>query len=401
MILTIAWRNIWRNKRRSFVLIITIAIGSFAILGTQAFVNAFERQMVNGSLDFQTASVEIAAPGFRTQPSIDSFIEQGDALESELKAKIGLKWSPRVLLQGMASSPESATAAQIYGVVPERERSVSLIADKIIEGTFLTQEGQVVIGVDMADHLDLRLGEKMVLMVSGLSKDINANAFRIIGIFQSGYQDVDKMRVYVSRHDAARLAEYDQQLNMVAIKLDDPAQAEPLANQLALSTPGCEVLHWRQLNPFLVVSLESFKYNVWIFGGIMLTAIAFSIINIFLMVIFERVREIGITLALGAPPRVIRAMLIWETLFVGLLGCFVGSVTAFAFIHPLTTGGLDLSIVSEGLGRFGISPIIHPFVTTSDQVLAVLMTLGMSVLASLYPAIKASRFQVVDAIHFQ
>lgn len=404
MLIKIAWRNVWRNRRRSAVLMLTVALGTFAILGTQAFVHAFERQMIAGSLDYQTSPIEITPPDFHREPGIDRYIPDPTQVIAEVAEVDAIQWAARICLQGMGSSPENSAAVEIFGVDPDREILISAINQQIVEGSFLDHESTgVLIGSGLAQRLDLRLGEKMVVMVSGLSQEINSAAYRVAGIFHTGFSELDKRRIYLHQRDAAKLAEYGRGISMIAVTTENPqATQKPLTElQMRLADSGLDVKDWRELNPFLVLSMESFDYNVWIFGGIMFTAIAFSIINIFLMVIFERIREIGITLAMGAPPRLIRFMIMTETLFIALFGAVIGQLITWSVIGPMTKAGLDLSVVSEGLGRFGISSVIYPFNTNQDHLIAVAMTVAVSLVAALYPAIKASRFKVVDAIHFQ
>ena len=409
MLAKIAWRNIWRNPRRSWVLITAIAVGVFSFLGGMSYIDGFMIQMVDSSIEMQGGHIQITQDGYFENPRIRAYVDDVAQVEAALEGLTGARFAPEVTTPGMINSAEQASGVQIHGVDPEREGDVSGVPASILDGTFLTDgddtshSNDIVIGAALADRLNVRLGEKVVLMANDLDNEIGSGAYRVAGLFRTTSSDFDKTNVYLPIDEARRLLGYGpDDVSVVSVDLAPGTDLEETAARIEerLSGAGVEVLTWRDRAPLLVMMQEMYDYVSIYLVVILFAAIAFTIVNSFLMVIFERIREIGIMSANGVRPRQIRWMLYLEAVFILALGMLLGGALAAGMIAYWSSVGLDLTAFAEGLSSFGASSIVYPYLHWGHIATGFVTILIMVLLAVLYPAFKASRFEAVEAINY-
>lgn len=404
MLLAIAWRNVGRNRRRSIVLIGAVAFGVLAFVGSTAFMDGIGIELVGGAVDLQGGHVQIAAEGYHANPTIESRIGDPDSVLAVAAAVPRASAAPEVVTPGMANSSEQAGGVVIHGVDPVLEPGVTVLSQRIREGSWLDPDGeatQVVVGEGLAERLRVRLGEKIVLMASDVDNEVSAGAYRISGIYRTASTPFDKTNVYILLHEAQRLLGFDGEISTVTIRLELPDESSEVAVQLrdALSGRELEALTWEERNPMLQMAKEAYDFSAVITALILFAAVGFTLVNSFLMVIFERIHELGIMLAQGVKPAYIRRMLFAEATIVALLGAAVGILLSVGVLAYWIRNGMDLSGFAEGLGAFGVQTVIYPYLdwahlATGFGIIAVMV--GLSVL---YPAIKASRFEAVEAIN--
>jgi len=404
IILKIAWRNVWRNPRRSWVLMTSIAVGVVGYLGTSAFSRGFLNQMVDSAINLRGGHIMISAAGFHENPNIHSYIRHPDEIDAILSKIPNIDAAPSVTVNGMISSSEAAVGVVINGVDPDRERRITVIASSLIAGSYLSDDNleQIVIGKDLADRLRVRTGERVILMTSDLNRDISSAAYRIVGLYQTTSPDFDKAFVFIHRRSAQNLVGYEQHISSFAVKLKDPLALDRVTSAIKtqLDDTAFDVLTWKERNKLLELSMEFYDVSIVIMLVILFTVIAFSIANSFLMVIYERIYEFGVMMANGVLPRNIRTMLYIESFFITLIGLVVGFGLSLLYLSYWSNAGLDLSSFGAGLKKFGVSPIIYPVVTSFDVWLGVVAINVIVFFAILYPANKAGKFEVVDALRF-
>jgi ABC-type lipoprotein release transport system permease subunit len=398
IIVLIAWRNVWRNGRRSWVLIGAVAVGVFTFVGSTAFTDGFGNQMTRSATELQGGHIQIAASGYNDNPTLAA------VLPADLDITVPGSMAPQVVASGMVNSTEQASGVVIHGVDPGKEPLVTVVAERIINGRYLKAEadpGSVVIGSGLAERLHVDLGEKVVLMVNDRSNEVSAGAYRIAGLFQSGSTQFDKSQVYLHIDEARRLFGLQNETTLITIRLNSVDESAAVAARLQqhLSGKEVEVLTWEDRNPLVRMVEDAYDYSVLLLAVILFTAVGFTLVNSFLMVIFERIREIGALLASGVRPALIRWMLMVEALFVALLGIGLGIVASVVFLGYLMVNGLDLSAFSDGLGRWGVQHIVYPVIDPRHMAIGFAIILVMVVLAVLYPAFRASRFDAVEAIN--
>ncbi len=293
----IAWRNIWRNPRRTWVLVTSIAIGIFGYLGTSAFSRGFLQQMIESTINLNGGHLMISAKGYYNNPQVHSRITKPGEVESVLRAATGLFFAPQVSLQGMINSTETAAGVSITGIEPDRERQITVISRAIVKGSYLSSSNgsaNIVIGEALAKKLNVTLGEKVVLMISDLNNEISSGAYRIVGIFRTPSSEFEKRFVYISKRSAQNLAGYTDEVSGISIRIPEGrlVENEVEALQTSLNNNDLEVLSWKVRNPLLVISIEMYDASLVIIALIMAIAVSFTIANSFIMVIYERISYI-------------------------------------------------------------------------------------------------------------
>ena len=404
ILVKIAWRNIWRNPRRTWVLISSISVGVIGYLGTSGFSRGFLDQMVDTTIELQGSHIMIARKGYHQNPNIRLFLPTPEPIVEVLEQERGLHYAPLVALQGMVSSSEKAAGVMINGVDPQREPHVTIVPRAIVRGRYLQpgQNSEVVLGEELARRLNVDLGEKIVLMTADLSRNISSGAYRVVGLFRTTSPSFDKTSVFLNLEAAQELAGYGHGVTAFVVRLNDSDEVDARTVELRqrIHDPTLEILSWKDRNYLLVLAQRLYDFSLVIVIVILFVAIAFSISNSFLMVIYERIHEIGIMMANGVLPKKVRRVLYIEALFINLIGIATGSLVAAALLLYFGHHGLDLSDFAQGLGAFGVGSKVYPSIAAADIIVG-LVTINLIVLVSvLYPAFKASRFEVVDAIRF-
>ncbi len=395
----LAWRNIWRQARRSMVLIGAVAVAVFAFIAMAALTGGWLVQMVENVIEMEGGHIYIARKGFHQNPQIRYRIDHPEQVAAVLDSIPGIRYEARVQLTGMAQSARKTTGALVIGLDPGR----TLLDPEITEGTFLLSDGdnrQIVIGRAMAERLELRLGDRMVLMAHDLENNVTADAFRVVGLFRAPSIEFERSAVYLTLPAAQKLVGYTHEVNRFVVRVERPREEDAIRQEIVrrLDTSALEVLSWRDINPLVDLSIAFMDYMLLLMGLILFVAVAFSLINLFLMVIFERMREFGVMLALGLRPRQLRFTLYLEGAYMTVVGLTLGALISLIVLGLWAHYGLDLSAFSEGLRAYGLRPVLYPHLEWRWIYEGIALVLVVVFLSLLYPAFKASRYEVVDAL---
>lgn len=405
MLFKIAWRNIWRNPRRSWVLITSIAVGILGYLGTIAFSRGFVMQMIETVINLQGGHLMIQPRGYYQNPRIGLKIAKPERIEKILdELTIDVNYAPFVSFQGMINSAEAATGIIINGVDPYLEPNITIVSSSITQGRYLTagKGGEIVIGERLAKKLKVRLGEKVVLMATDMMNNINSGAFRIVGLFHTTSPDFDRSHTFIHLNEAQAFIGYSNEITGISVRLQNEHLLETLEKTLETKLTGLpvEILTWKERNPLVVLSLEAYDAMVILIIVILFSAIAFSIANVFLMVIYERIREFGIMMANGTKPKNIVIMLFLEALLITFIGLISGFTFSVAYLSYWQHVGLDLSAFAKGLAKFGVGSHVYPEIIIQDILWGIMLITVIVLISVIYPAVKAARFKVVEAISF-
>jgi ABC-type lipoprotein release transport system permease subunit len=402
--LKIAWRNIWRNPRRSWVLMSAIGVGVFSFVLGISFMSGFAFEIISSTIDLQGGDIQIARAGYSANPTIRSTLNNSGEIERHLSGRDDLRFAPGISLPAMASSAEQATGIIIRGIVPSLEKDVTIISRSIVEGSYLSSRepnGEVFVGEELADRLKVTIGEKIVLTANDVNNDLSAGAYRIVGLYRTSSSEFDKATVFLPLGEARELVGFSDEISLITVRVDRTEDPDKVASELraALGDDRIEILTWRQRFPMLEFYMEMFDFTILLLVVIMFIAVAFTIINSFLMVILERIHEFGIMMAGGVRPRGIRFMLYVEAAMMTVLGMSLGCVISLVAVLYFQTFGVDLSAFSEGLRAFGMSPIVYPILDIELVVKGFILIAIMVFIAILYPAFRASGYDVVEAIN--
>jgi putative ABC transport system permease protein len=401
VIWTIAWRNIWRNKKRSGILLAAIAFGLWAGLLTTGMFNGMSVQMIRSAIDTRTAHIQIHAPGFVEHPEIANVIPDGAAVLDAVRATTGVaEAAGRAVVPSMASSAATGTGVALYGVDPRAEAAISSVPRKVVEGSYIDPGGRntCVIGRGLADKLKLETGNKIVVQAQALDGTIAGGAFRIVGIFKTVSLEFDKTAVFALSGDVDRIFGLGGAIHEIAVRTDGLSDVDPLRDRLAARFPKLDVETWAQLEPEVNLLTSTTWQMSQVLMTLIMVALVFGITNTMLMGVLERTRELGVLISLGMRQGLVFGMIMIETVVLSGLGGLVGAALGASTVAVLGRVGLDLGIIATGLASAGVESTLYPRLTGSEYPFVAFLVLATALLGSLYPSIKASRLAPVQAM---
>ncbi len=401
MILNLAWKNVWRNKKRSLIILAAIVVGLWSGLFASAVMVGLWSSTVNSAVDRNISHVQIHTQEFKKEKLLNNYIPGGMEVIKKLENLNNIKAvSGRVIIEGMASSPSTSVGVNIIGIEPEKEKNVSTIAGYITDGKYFEgiKRNPIVIGQKLADKLGLKVRSKIVLSFQGLDSSITYSAFRVAGIFKTESSVFDEANLFVRQSDIYNALESKPFVNEIAIKLKTTKTLNQTVDSLRAAFPGLVVESWKEIAPELQLTYELMTVEMYIFLAVILAALLFGITNTMLMSVMDRVREFGVLIAVGMKRIYIFLLIITETIILSLVGGVVGMIFGEITILYFSKKGIDLTLFAEGLSSWGISPHLYPELPGYFYAVLTLMIVFTAILAAIYPAVKTVRLQPSKAI---
>jgi putative ABC transport system permease protein len=397
-----AWRNIWRNKMRSIVIMLSIAVGLFAGIAMLALYKGMMKSRVRTVIDAEVGHIQLHDSNFKKDYEPKFVINNGDDILKVITAIPAVKLAvPRSITNGMLATATGSAGVQINGVIPELEYQASQLKKKIIKGKEFdaTKKNEVMIGNKLATKMKLKTGSKLVLTFTDTSGNIVSGAFRVAAIYQSDNAPLDEKNVYVPLHDINALLTIGNAFHEIAVLLKNDEEVKAVQQQLQQKFPAYQVESWRDISPetdLMVKTINQYSYIIMI---IIMFALAFGIINTMLMAILERTREIGMMVALGTNRIKIFLLVLLETIFLTLAGTPIGILIGWLATNYFNKHGLDLSGMGrEMMSSFGFGTMIYPEFPADKLTGVLLIVTGTAIISCLLPALKALRLQPVDAL---
>jgi ABC-type lipoprotein release transport system permease subunit len=402
MIGAIAWKNIWRNRLRSGVIISAITIGMFAGVFTTTFYKGWINQRLEAGVETEVSHIQIHHPDFNENFELKRYIPESEKIEGELVQTDFIDGvSPRMVVQAMIASSETGTGVKILGVVPEKEKLVTNLYSKVPEGKYFegVKRNPILIGKKLAAKLKVKLHSKLVLTLQDSQGHLTSEAFRVCGIYGIGNGMFEEMNVFVLKSDLARFVLLDESVSHeLVVHLKDHGELDSNTKILSEKQPGLLVQNWKQMAPELGLLTEYGNIYIYFFIAIILLSLGFGIVNTMLMAVMERVKEIGMLMAIGMSKFRIFWMLMLETVLLTLTGGFFGILLGLVVTLATMRSGIDLSFYAEGLEDMGYSSLVFPVVEFEMVLVIVILVLITGLVASVYPARKALKYKPAEAI---
>lgn len=398
----LAWRNIWRNKVRSLLIMSSVALGLFAGIFVLALYEGMLRARVRTVIDREVAHLQIHHPRFKDDYDPAFLLGDKDSMMQRLSGLPAIRHAAwRSVAQAMLSTATGSAGVQILGVAPADENVVSQLAQKIVDGANLdpAKRNAMLVGRKLADKMKLRLGSKVVLTFTDRDQNITAGAFRVSGIYRTDNTPLDELQVYVNLQTLNEYLAIGSGGHEVAIILYDDKAVESAKQALQLRFPDQSVKTWKENSPetdYMVTSVDQFSYIIIV---IIMIALAFGIINTMLMAVLERTHEIGMLTALGMNrPRVFK-LILTETVLLTVVGVPVGFVGTLLTVAHFSRAGIDISSFSgEAMSGFGFSSMIYPEFPWRSIPVVVAIVAGTALVSALFPSLRAIKLQPADAL---
>jgi ABC-type lipoprotein release transport system permease subunit len=395
----IAWRNLWRNPRRTLITLVVVAIGVWSILTFDVLLKAVADGSREASLRLLTGHGQIHSPGYLDDPSVTHRMPRpGGALLAALDTAPVTAWAPRVRVPAIIQSEYRTRAVNLLGVSPDAERKVSDIPAQLVGGRYLGGDADagIVIGRDLADKLKTRIGKRVIVMAQAADGHLAESSFTIVGLF-GGTTGAQDEYAFTGLATAQSMLGVAGDLSEISF---DGAPETPLAGLVAglkRAAPGLDVQSWMQLSP-LAATIETFSQSfVFVWLMIMFVLVAIGIVNTQLMAVFERTREFGLLQALGMRPGLIVLLVIIESALLIGLGVLAGVGAMLACILPFLHG-LDLGPLGKGMELMGTGNVLYPHLSAPDAIGYSLAVWILGVAAALWPSRMAARALPVVAM---
>jgi len=402
ILLKLSWRNLWRNRRRTGIMLGAISVGIWAMIFMTALMRGMVDDMLAQGIRNLPGEIQIQHPEYLDDPSVVNSIDEprGALLEALRDGGAG-RWAPRIRVPAVIASERESRGVELIGVEPEVEQEISGIPAQVTEGRFLDspRDNGLIIGARLAQRLETRLGKRVVIMSQDPDNNISERGYRIVGIYHAEIAALEEVRVYAGLEDLQQLLGIDGRISQIIVFGEDYRDVETRYSSLAGALPeGLDMRPWYRIDTYLAAMYNMMDGFVLVWVIIIFLALSFGLVNTLVMAIFERVREIGLTQALGMRPSQIVVQVLLESLLLLLIGLAVGNGLAVATVKPLESG-LDVSIVAEGMAMMGAGSVLYPTLTLHDLLLANIVVIVLGILTSILPAWRAAQLDPIRALN--
>ena len=399
-LIKIAWRNIWRNKLRSLVVIISIIFGLLGGIIMIAMSYGLNEERMNNAVDTYLSHIQIHNNSFSEDYNIKHTIDNLNLIEEALNNdERVISYTKRIVLNGMLSNSNGSYGIQVKGVDPDTEIKVTNTYDKIIDGEYFKskRDNTILVGKKLADRLNLKLKSKVVITFQDENYELTSLLFRVEGVFRSGNSRYDETNVFVKNISIIKNLPRFSGYHEIPILLNDiNLRGEVKEDLIPISTNNI-VEGWDDISKELAYANEMLAAVLYIFMMIILSGLSFGVINTMLMAILERKKEIGMLMSIGMDRYKIFLMISIETIFLSMIALPFGLILSYVIVEYYSVVGIDLSIVEAGLENFGVGTRLYFKVPNEEYFIVSFMVLIISIVSSIFPSIRALKINPVEA----
>lgn len=403
ILIRIAWRNLWRSKVRSGVVVLAMSMGIWAGIFLSGFSIGMNEQRTDSALSTYVGYAQVHGEGWEDEPATDLLIPNLNEVENTLESTPGfVAYSSRLIQNGMVASSHGANGVVIQGVDPALDTTVYDLQTRIVDGEYLPEGSRIpkaYIGETLAEDLQLKVGSKIQLTLQDFSGYTTQVLFKVGGIFRTVSSAFDKSTIQIRKSDMTQIMGVPEgSAHEIVLKLESKEISTPYVESVRAKTSGIEVESWKEVSPELGYADDMMAFSLYIFIGIIIFAITFGILNTMLMAILERKRELGMLMAVGMNKTRVFFMIVLETLFLGFIGAPIGILIGHFTLLATGKTGFDLSAFGDGLSAYGMDAIVYPMPVPDYYVGISLMVVIMTLLSSIYPAVKALKLNPVQTM---
>ena len=403
MIFKIAWRNIWRNRLRSWVVIMSIILGVWAGVFMMALSFGMNDSRAKSQINSFISDIQIHHNEFNVDYKIKYTIPNLEKVEKALEANSQVTfYSQRLIVkEAMLISSKTNQGLSVIGVNPDKEKKVTDIYTQLIKGEYFPEmKGKgVLIGKKLADKLGADIKSKIIVRYQDLDGNILQTKFKVVGIFETVNSNFDGNSVYVQNKDLAQQLNLMNQYHEIAIKTTDKNVAQGIEKTLQAQLDVADkVEYWGEISPELAYADEMMGQTLYIFMGIIMIALLFGIVNTMLMAVLERKRELGMLMSIGMNKIKVFTMIVTETVMLAIIGGPLGIVFSYLSVQYFGKVGIDISVVGEGMKSFGMDTMLYPIIDNQYYTPIAIMVVVTAIIASIFPARRALKLKPAEAV---
>lgn len=404
--LRLAWRNVWRQRRRTFLIAAGMGVTMAMLVFYDGLIGGFEQAIYGNAIQLLGGNIQVHAAGYNEKIGRKPLLPLADpdavAQAAEARPEV-VAASKRIVTGGLVTNREGAFAVSVIGIETDKEARITPVAANITQGRYLNpDDGDViVIGQGLATAMNVKVGDRITMVGNSTHEQTRQRTMTIAGIYDVGVPSVEKAMIYLSLKEAQDLFGLEGQVTEVVVSLKQIGQEPPVVQAIQRAVPGCEVDTWENSFPDLKQTMELKTGVMQALGVFLLGIAAIGILNLLMMAVFERTREIGIIGALGLKPYQITFLFLLEGILIGLLGAFFGAILGTLINGTLSVVGLDYSQFAN-LTEYTalISGKIYPQLAPLKVIQHSVTVAVISALAALYPAMQASQREPAEALHY-
>lgn len=409
--LKMAWRNIWRNPRRTLLTVSAIAFACVLLVFMLSFQFGSYDTMINASVKINTGHVQIQAKGYRENKKIRLVIPDPQPVKQILETMPSVSaFTCRARAFALISTADRSYGVMVVGVAPETEKKVSTLADIIEKGDYLTrpladrQFSGALVGRVLARNLRVDIGDEMTLLGQGRDGSVAATVLKVQGIYGSGMDEFDRGAIHISLSSFQDLFFMEKAVHEIVVMgrhlSSVPTIKAHIQERLKQLDNASEyaVLDWDQLMPGLRQAIQMDLVSGGIFYLILIMVVAFSILNTFLMAILERTREFGVMMAVGTRPNRLTRLVLTESAGMTLVGVAAGVLVGCLLTWYFQLNGIEIAGSSELLRQYGIPSRLYPRLTLLSASIGPAAVFFITLVSALYPALKIRRLKPVEAM---
>ena len=399
-LLKISWRNVWRSKLRSLVVILSVVFGILGGIIMIAMSYGLNEERMNNAVETYLSHIQIHNNLFREDYNIKHTINNLDNIENTLNEdERVVSYTKRIILNGMLSNSNGSYGIQIKGVNPETEKKVTNTHEKLIEGEYFNtrRDNTILVGKKLADKLNLKLKSKVVITFQDEFNELTSLLYRVEGIFKSGNSRYDESNVFVKNISITKNLPSFSGIHEIPILLTDIELRNSVKKDLIQLSQNNIVETWDDISKDLAYANEMLAAVLYIFMMIILIGLSFGIVNTMLMAILERKKEIGMLMSIGMNRYKIFLMICFETTFLSMIALPFGLISSYLIVEYYSVVGIDLSIVEAGLENFGVGTRLYLKVPQEQYIVVAIMVFMISIISSIFPSLRALKINPVDA----
>ncbi len=403
--LRIAWRNIWRHRRRTIIIMLAMGLSLSMMMWYDGLMEGFNQAIYGNAIRVLGGNIQIHAAGYRAKVDSNPLLPLTDdsaAVNTALSEPEVIAATRRIVTGGMVTNREGAFSLKIIGIEPEAEQPVSLIAQHVADGRWLTANDQdsILIGRGLADVMDVKIGDRITLVGSDIHKQNRQRTMNIIGIYDIGLPTNEKGTVYISLGEAQALYGLSGKSTEIQVTLKQLGKEANVIAAISPALPGYEVESWEKNYPELSTAVNRKDSVMNIFSIIIIMIAGIGILNLLLMAVYERTREIGLLGAMGLKPRQIATLFILEGTMIGVVGAGLGVVLGLIINGTLSQVGMDFASYASMTEYMAlISGRVYPTLGLDRALGRVITVIVISTLAAWIPAREASHREPAQALH--
>lgn len=403
-----AWRNIWRNPRRTLLTICAIAFASFLLVFMLSFQFGSYGTMINTTVKMSTGHLKVYARKWHENKEMRFTIDNPGSVAEILDTIPEIKaYSFRTSGFSLVSSDERSYGVLVTGIDPEREKQVSTIGALIRKGAYLEKndQGRVIVGGLLAKNLKVGVGDALTLMGQGKDGSVAASVVTIKGVFESGVDDFDRNAIMMGQNDFNEIFSMGGSVHEAVIIADSLRSVSPIKKEISEALERIDNEHrlagydWMEIMPGLLQSIQMDLVSGIIMYVILVIVVAFSIFNTFVMAVFERTKEFGVMMAIGTTPGRLTRLVLYESACMTFVGILVGIVLGCLVTLWFQKHGLYIAGTAEIMSQYGLPERLHPKLNIFTALTGPLAVFLITIISAVFPAMKIRRLNPVEAMN--